>query len=269
MMELDGEPVTADRLAALALVNYGHFTSMMVNDLRVKGLRLHLDRLVRDCGLLFETSLNPDWVRYLLRRVASRTEGPTMLRATVFDPQTPRAGFTSTTDAGPSLLVSTRAAISGSPSGLRVRTVDYARDLPAVKHVGFFGPLRQRRLARLAGFDDALLMSGKATVCEGTTWNFGAQIGDELIWPDDECLPGVTRQLVQEVLDGLAIAWSSRSIERSELRVGAGGLRAAFATSAGIGVRPITAIDDDPVPGDSDLLEAIRAGYARIPAEPL
>src|SRR6266540_2864338 len=46
-MELDGRPVDPAELATLALYNYGHFTSMRVDAGRVRGLTLHLDRLVR------------------------------------------------------------------------------------------------------------------------------------------------------------------------------------------------------------------------------
>ncbi|MEV0730501.1 hypothetical protein [Polymorphospora sp. NPDC050346] len=37
-MELDGVSVTVDDLSVLALVNYGHFTSMRIEGNRVRGL---------------------------------------------------------------------------------------------------------------------------------------------------------------------------------------------------------------------------------------
>lgn len=57
MIELDGRPVDPARLAALALYNYGHFTSMRVDEGRVRGLSLHLQRLVRDCSALYDADL--------------------------------------------------------------------------------------------------------------------------------------------------------------------------------------------------------------------
>ena len=68
---MDGVPVTADDLAALALVGYGHFTSMRLAGGRVRGLDLHLDRLVRDCETVFGARLDAGRVRELARRVAS------------------------------------------------------------------------------------------------------------------------------------------------------------------------------------------------------
>jgi branched-subunit amino acid aminotransferase/4-amino-4-deoxychorismate lyase len=258
-MELNGAPVPADQASAIAVINYAHFSSMLVDELRVKGLRLHLDRLVRDCELVFAKALDPERVRRLLGRIGSQCPEPTMLRAMVFDP--------GPSDAEPSVLVTTRPAPrpAGGSTGLRVRTVDYSREFPAVKHVGFFGALHQRRLARLAGFDDALFISGRGRVCEGPTWNVAVLIGDELIWPDDECLPGITRQLLQQVLDRSGIAWRTRAIERAELA----GARAAFATSSGVGVQDISAIDDISLPGEPGLLKALRTGYAELPGEQL
>jgi hypothetical protein len=37
MAELNGAPVTSDQLRALAMVNYGHFTSMRVDDQHIRG----------------------------------------------------------------------------------------------------------------------------------------------------------------------------------------------------------------------------------------
>lgn len=269
--EVDGEPVGAELAAALGTLSYGHFTALVVDDLRVRGLQLHLDRLVRDCAVVFGTALDPDRVRALLHQVAVRCDRPTMLRATVFDPaaSVARPGLSSTdANAQPSVLISTRAAAPAGPSpGVRVRSVNFVRDLPTVKHVGTFGQLHQRRLAQLAGFDDALFFTGPeptARVCEGPTWNIALLIGDELIWPDDDCLPGITRELLRPVFRPAGVAWATRPVTRAELPH----VRAAFATSAGVGVVPITELDDTQIPGDPQLLEALQFSYADLPREP-
>ncbi len=41
--ELNGSPVRVEDLGTIALLNYGHFTSMQVRGGRVRGLDLHLD----------------------------------------------------------------------------------------------------------------------------------------------------------------------------------------------------------------------------------
>ena len=50
---MNGVPADLDQIKALALINYGHFTSMRVDDQRVRGLSLHLERLMRDCRRVF------------------------------------------------------------------------------------------------------------------------------------------------------------------------------------------------------------------------
>ncbi len=278
--EVDGEPVDGERAALLAALSYGHFTTMVVDDLRVQGLHLHLDRLVRDCAVVFGATLDPDRVRALLRRVAVRCDRPTILRAALFDPMAsvarPGQGIDGP-NAQPSVLISTRPVppagsvpgpSSGPVAGLRVRSVSYIRDLPAVKHLGTFGQLHQRRLAQLAGFDDALFLTGpepSARVCEGPTWNVALLIGDELIWPDNDCLPGVTRELLQQGVPQAGIGWSSRSVTRAELSQ----VRAAFATSAGVGVRPIAQLDGTGLPGEPHLLKELQTAYTQLTGESL
>jgi branched-subunit amino acid aminotransferase/4-amino-4-deoxychorismate lyase len=63
MAELNGRPVERAQLQALALTNYGHFTTMRVEDGGVRGLSLHLDRLRTDCRALFDAEIDADRVR--------------------------------------------------------------------------------------------------------------------------------------------------------------------------------------------------------------
>jgi branched-subunit amino acid aminotransferase/4-amino-4-deoxychorismate lyase len=46
-------------------------------------------------------------------------------------------------------------------------------------------------------------------------------------------------------------------------------VRAAFATSAGVGVLPIAEIDGVQIPGDLKLLTRLQSQYAQIPTEAL
>lgn len=85
LAQLNGAPVGVDQLAALALAPYGHFTTMLVDGGRVRGLALHLDRLVRDCRALFDADLDPAHVCDLVRRAVPAT-GRCATWVTVFDP---------------------------------------------------------------------------------------------------------------------------------------------------------------------------------------
>ncbi|WP_280483418.1 aminotransferase class IV, partial [Nocardia farcinica] len=107
-MELNGSPITESDLAALGLVGYGHFTSMRVENHAVRGLSQHMDRLIRDCRTVFDTELDPDRVRELIRHALPDTASPVVVRVTVFDPHLglgkPGA------DADPQILVTSREA---------------------------------------------------------------------------------------------------------------------------------------------------------------
>ncbi|GAA2307397.1 hypothetical protein SVIO_030480 [Streptomyces violaceusniger] len=260
MTELNGEPAGIRELTALAMTNYGHFTTMRVEDGRVRGLSLHLDRLVRDCGVLFGTDPDRDRIRELARRAVADTTGPLTVRVTVYDPDLglERPGA----EATPRILVTTRPAAAPSPPPLSVRTAPHRRDLPEVKHVGLFGLLRLRRLAQLDGYDDALLTDERGAVSEGATWNVGFFDGDRLLWPDAACLPGVTRELLRRAHGG---PQHTERIDRDRL----GELRAAFALNAGVGVRPIRSIDGVEFDPAHPVLDALREEYAATDAEPL
>ncbi|SCF17123.1 Branched-chain amino acid aminotransferase/4-amino-4-deoxychorismate lyase [Micromonospora viridifaciens] len=262
-MELDGLPATADDLAALALVNYGHFTTVRLEHGGVRGLGLHLDRLSRDCAALFGVHLDVDRVRGLARHLAARVDPPAMLRITVFDPDL--TVVRPAEQARLRVLVSVRPADPPASSPLRLHAVCHRRDLPEVKHVGLFGAVRQRRMAQRAGFDDALFVDPDGQVSEGPTWNIGFVVAGEVWWPAADCLPGVTARLLGGVLAGIGMPVRRVPIRLGDLPVGCG----AFVTSAGVGVRPVAAIDDQSLAVEPALFERLRAGYEAIQPEPL
>ncbi|GAA2614281.1 aminotransferase class IV family protein [Actinomadura fulvescens] len=257
MAELNGAPVSQDELKALALVNYGHFTSMRVENQGIRGYSHHIERLVRDCRTLFGADLNRDQVREYVRQAISGREGAFVVRVTVFDPalELGRPGG----PAEPNVLVTTRPAGSLPASPLRVQTATYVRDLPEVKHVGLFGALWHRRNAQLDGFDDCLFTDADSFVSEGATWNVGFFDGHQVVWPNAEILLGVTMRLIQQVHEATSLA----PVNISDLPR----MEAAFATNTAIGVRAITAINDVEFPGEHPILETLRKEYEEIPAE--
>lgn len=259
MAELNGVAAKLDQVTALALTNYGHFTSMRVDDYRVRGLSLHLERLVRDCRRVFDVDLDPDRIRHLVRRALVDTPRSIIVRVTVFDPHLELGQ--SGADAEPQLLVTTRPAVSTPLPPLRLQSAQYCRDMPAVKHVGLFGSFLRRRIAQRSGFDDALLTGTDASISEATTSNIGFVEGDRIFWPRAECLPGVTMQLINQTRG-----------EHIVMRVTLADLthvRAVFATNAATGVRSVSAIDGMRWPTEDPLLVILRKQYADISPEPL
>lgn len=258
MAELNGVPITVQQLQSLALNNYGHFTSMLVEDGGVQGFSLHLDRLVHDCRRVFDAELDRERVRELIRHATSGIANTQVVRVTVFDPslELGRPG----TDADPHVLVTTRPAPGHALPPLRLQTASYAREMPEVKHVGLFGTLRLRRAAQRAGFDDVLFTSADGTISEGATWNIGFVTDDGIAWPDAECLPGVTMALLTEAIE---IPAKRQAIKVGELD----GMQAAFVTNAAVGVRPVAGIDGYEWPDSNPLLDDLKKVYEDIPTE--
>ncbi|WP_116949619.1 aminotransferase class IV family protein [Jiangella endophytica] len=258
MAQLNGKPIGVDQLATLALVPYGHFTSMLVDHGRVRGLSLHLQRLIKDCRALFGTDLDPQNVREFVRRVAP-PDRACVVRVTIFDPDLELGHPAAASD--PQVLVTTRPASVGRLPGLRVRSRVYVRDLPQVKSVGLFATLVHRREAQRSGFDDALFVDSHGVVLEGGTWNLGfVGADDRLIWPDGPSLTGVTMQLLKEAADH-----EERAVRLADVP----SMRAAFATNAAIGVRPITAIDGMELATSHPAMTKLQDTYAALGEEPL
>lgn len=260
MAELNGRPVSASELQTLALTNYGHFTSMRVDDGRVRGLRLHLARLVRDCRTVLDTELEPDRVQRLVRR-ALPDGGSGTVRVTVFDPALNLAALGG--DARPAVLVTNRPSPSADPPPLSVRSARYERDLPEVKSVGLFGALWHGRAARRAGFDDVLFVDRDAQVSEGATWNIGFVTDGTVIWPDAHCLVGTTMTLIKQVHQ--AHAYTVQPVPLAEL----GTFDAVFATNAVVGVRPVVQIDDRHFPASHPVIDQLRRSFVQLPADPV
>ncbi|MFH9477525.1 aminotransferase class IV [Streptomyces anulatus] len=263
MATLDGKPVSADDLLSLALTNLGHFTTFRVGaDGTVRGLSRHMDRLVRDCAAVFGVALDTGRVRDFVRQELAGHELPRVVRVTIHDPG---AELGRPADAAePGVLVSVRPA-GGSPvTPLRTRSVVFERDLPQVKHVGLFGALHARRSAQVAGYGDALFVGHDGRVTEGVTWNVGFVDRDgAVLWPRTGALQGVTMALLREHAGTVEHRDADVSLDR------AGGMAAAFATNASIGVRPLAAIDEAEFAVEHPVLRSLRERYLSIPGEPL
>ncbi|MFF8810925.1 aminotransferase class IV [Streptomyces pactum] len=258
MAILDGRPVSAADVLPLALTNLGHFTTLRVEaDGGVRGLALHLERLVRDCATVWGADLDTGRVRAYVRQGLAGHPRPCVVRVTVYDPA---ADVGHPAAAGePRVLVTVRPAGALPPPPLRVRTVVYERDLPEVKHTGLFGALHARAAAQRAGYDDALFVGRDGLVSEGVTWNVGfVDREGTVVWPQAPVLPGVTMTLLRR-----HAAHRSTTVTPQQ----AAGMAAAFATNAGIGVRPLSAIDGTGFPAGHPVLARLQETYAALPGE--
>ncbi|WP_243720263.1 aminotransferase class IV family protein [Luteimonas aestuarii] len=263
MAFLDGQPAGADDLRALALSNYGHFTSMQVRARAVRGFDLHLQRLVSATRELFDAALDPARVRAaIIAALDGNGMDDASARVTIYSrafdhahPDRPQAV---------DVLVSLSPPREATDRAAWVRSYPFQRPLPQVKHVGTFPLFQLRRQAKRDGYDDALFVDAKGLVSEGSIWNVGFWDGAQVIWPRADALRGTTEKLLQA---GLAEAGVVQRHERVEARALAG-FKAAFACNAS-GVWPISGIDDTALRPDADLMQCLRQALATAPWQPL
>lgn len=258
-MQLDGEDATIDQIKALALTNYGHFTSMLVDAGQVRGLSLHMQRLRHDSQQLFGVELDTERVRHYVRRALPDTDSA-VVRITVFDPSLDLG--TIGHNAQPRVLVTTRPASSGTPGPLRLQAASYRREIPSVKHVGLFGAMNQRRSAQREGFDDVLFLNPDGTISEIATSNIGFVRDGQIIWPRSEYLTGVTMRLLHQEMDEPVVTEALTPSDLSDME-------AAFATNAATGVRPVTAVDSIEWPQEHAVVRELGKLYEDIPGEPV
>ncbi|WP_454830105.1 aminotransferase class IV family protein [Pseudoxanthomonas wuyuanensis] len=260
---LNGQPASADDLRALALTNYGHFSSMQVRGRAVQGLDLHLRRLQSATCELFDAELAAERILADLRKALEAGDAEDCsLRLTVFargfDYRHPDGSFT------PDLLVSLSPAAPSAKPPLKVKSYPFVRPLPHIKHVGTFPLFHYRRLALRDGFDDALFVAADGAIAEGSIWNIGFWDGEQVVWPQAPALRGVTEQLLQAGLEQLGVAQRRRPVGLGEV----GGFRAAFAANAS-GVQQVLGIDGMALAQDPALMERLAAALAGQPWRPL
>ncbi|MFV0132013.1 aminotransferase class IV family protein [Streptomyces sp. HMX87] len=258
MVTLDGKPVSADDLLPLALTNLGHFTSMRVGaDGAIRGLALHMERLVRDCKMVRNADLDTERVREYVRHALDGQSRPCVVRVTIYDPKAEMAHPADAHD--PHVLVSVRGAGALPAEPLRAKSVVHERELPEVKHLGLFGALYARGTAQRADFGDALFIGRDGLVSEGGTWNVGfVDQEGTVVWPEAPVLPGVTMGLLRQHVEHRV---ATVSLEQAK------GMAAVFATNTSIGVRPLSAIDATEFPAGHPVLRRLQETYLSIPGE--
>jgi branched-subunit amino acid aminotransferase/4-amino-4-deoxychorismate lyase len=257
--ELNGRAAGVDDLRHLVLDNYGHFTSMRVQDGCVQGLDLHLDRLAGATLELFGTPLDRTRTREWMRQAIARVAGPTTLRVNVFSRALDRARLDRAVE--PDVLVTTSPAPAPVLASARVRSVAWLRDAPHIKHVGTFGLFLQKRRAQAAGFDDALFVDGGGAIAEASIWNVGFFDGAGFVWPDAPALAGISMQLLKAGLAANGVASTSRRVALAE----AASFGGAFLTNSARAVLPLAAIDDVGFGIGQDWIALLEAALARHP----
>ncbi|MEU0355785.1 aminotransferase class IV [Streptomyces cyaneofuscatus] len=257
-VEMDGHPATEDDLRVPALFGFGHFTAMQVRDRRVRGLRLHLERLDTASRELFQLSLDGGRVRELVRGALDR--------AGMRDASVRVHGFLPPGESRTRVMVTVREPAAMAPGGRSLMSVPYTRTVPHIKRPGEFGQTYYGMLAARAGFDEALLTAPGGVVTEGAVTNIGFWDGSSVVWPDAPALTGITMALLER---GLAAA-GEPSARRAVTLDGLGAYRGAFICNSQ-GMAPVRRIDSvEFAGGDEEMAEVVgrlEAVYGSAPAD--
>jgi len=259
---VDGEPVSEGDLIYQALANYGAYTSFRVEDGGVRGLDLHLDRLEMSARELFGEGVGEGRLRELMQS-ALEGQGDCWLRVSLFSPEIwPRTpGWTGR----PKVMVSVSPPPPPLAESLRLQVQTYGREAAHLKHTANFGLIRARRLARAAGFDDALFADGTGLISEGSLWNIGFVRGDEVIWPEAPMLTGVTLTLLRRGLEACGLPSRTAPVRREDLA----GFDGAFICNSATPACPVAAIDAVVFDPAAAPLETLRAIWASQPCQPI
>ncbi|MDI1327390.1 MAG: aminotransferase class IV [Brevundimonas sp.] len=259
---VDGQPATADDLTHVALVNYGAYTSFRVEEGGVRGLDLHLSRLEAEAVELFGAPVGEARLRELMRAaVAGR--GACWLRVSLFSPEIgPR---TPDWRGRPKVMIAASPPPSPLAESVRVQVQTYARETPHLKHVATFGLIRARRLARAAGFDDALFVDVEGQVSEGSLWNIGFISGTDVTWPQAPMLAGVAQALVQRGLGQSGFTGRTAPVHVDDL----GGFDAAFICNSATPACAVTAIGDQAFATSPAIIDRLKAAWASNPVQPI
>lgn len=247
-IELNGREPTVAELAAIAVTNYGHFTSMQVRGGRVRGMALHLARLDDGCEKFFGDRGDVDdelrlrsWIRHALG-----DRGDASVRVAY-------------TDQG--VLISVADPVEAPEAPIRVRTEVYERPWPEQKHAATMGLRYAQRTALEAGFDDALFVTRDGLISEGSVWNVAFWDGGQVVLPTAPMLKGVTVVLLQIAMSMTGVPWTMRPVRRDELP----DLLAAAALNSHYPGRRIAAIDDVVFDEHEKLTEILHAAWDTVP----
>ncbi|GHA87171.1 aminotransferase class IV [Streptomyces chryseus] len=255
-IEIDGRRAsTADDLLVPTLYGgYAHFTAMQVRDGGVRGLRAHLARLDAASREVFGAGLDGELVRARVRHAldgARRYDAA--VRVYVFRAPDAEAA---------TLMVTVRPPAAMSPAPQALMSVPYERPFPHLKHLGGFAQTHYGRLAREAGFDDALLTGHGGVVTEGAITNIAFYDGASVVWPDAPSLHGVTMALLEARLPESGLPSVRGPVTLDGLRA----YRSAFVTNSQ-GIAPVRRIDATEFAVDEELMKTVVSVYEGTPWE--
>lgn len=259
---IDGEPASTRDLAHQALVNYGAYTSFRVESGGARGLDRHLARLDASAVELFGEPVGEPRLREAVR-VALGDQSEAWLRVSLFAPEISHREVE--WRGRPKVMVGLFDPPAPLAQSVRAQPQVHQRLSPHLKHVATLELVQARRTARASGFDDALFVNASGLISEGTLWNIGFVIGDQVIWPDAPILEGVTQALISEHLGAFGMTSAVERVHLTDLSR----FEAAFLCNSATPACAITAIGDHAFGARPDLIERLTKTWRNAPLQPI
>jgi len=247
------------------LYGYGLFETMRAHSGRIFRLEKHLERLLKSAKALSLPLDAFDLKRACHDTLKANKLKEARIRLTVSlgegeaAPDLPR-------HPKPTVLVTAARYVPLSDEVYRkgykavVSTIDQDSQSPLshLKSANYLNHILARREAKASGADEAILLNERGFLCEGSTSNIFLVSKKNLITPGEEsgCLPGITRQVVIELAQGLGISLARREVRLEEL------LHAdeAFLTNSIMELMPVAEVNGQRI-GRGKVTERLMQAY--------
>jgi branched-chain amino acid aminotransferase len=106
---------------------------------------------------------------------------------------------------------------SAYEQGVTAVTFHAARHLPTLKTTSYLSGRKGLELARQAGAHEAFYVDEAGYVTEGVTSNVLIRVGQRVMTPTADCLPGITKAGIRPIAEGLGLTWYECRITRDDV----------------------------------------------------
>ena len=244
---VDGEFVEADKavlpLSDLAILRgYGVFDYMRTYGGKAFHLEAHVRRLMNSARLIgLECPWDLNEIKEIVKETLARNENPeSTVRLLITGGD---SADSITPGNNPRLIVMVKPAKNFPDhwyeEGIKVITTNITRYVPGAKSIDYIRAIISLNTARESGAVESLYVAENKWVLEGTTSNVFAVIDGQLATPQEEILPGVTRDVVLEITKPVFNP-QLRTISRDELYQA----EEIFLTSSNKEVLPVRQVDE-------------------------
>lgn len=221
----------------------GAFETFRTYDGHPHGLAEHLRRIWESAASFGQQPFFDEAaVRRVVREIRERSGHPELRVNMVVTPGCHGDGVFGTTGE-PTWVVIARDVHAPPESayeqGLTAVTFNAARHLPTLKTTSYLSGRKGLELAAKAGAHEAFYVDDKGYVTEGVTSNVLIRVGNRVMTPVVDCLPGITKAGVRPIAEAQGLIWYECRITRDDVYTA----DEVWITSAVREVLPIVRVD--------------------------